>query len=431
MSKHIHNNTSDTDYSISSEIDNDLIIFIKCDIFTPDNICKIMTSKLNNNGSLLEPSVGTGNLLKFINLDNYNIIDVYELKNEYLQQINNTTINKFNTDFLKTTITTKYDNIIMNPPYIRIQDLSISYRLYIKQHFNILHNGLIDIYYAFILKCINLLNDNGRMVAITPNTYLYNKSSLQLRKYLFENQLIEEIIDFKDKKVFKDVSVYCCITIFTLHPKTHLIYNNKHISYEDIYINNSLFNFNKSINTLKDICKITNGIATLRDKIFIHTQKLYDEPCWKVITNGITESFIIYPYDNGTIIDKSLFKSNNPLTYQYLKKYKNELAKRDKGHKTYPTWYAYGRTQSINPPTQPCIYIPCFINPANFEKYIFIKEPTLYKSCLCIQPKNNIDINLIINYLIENITFIERNSTKRSGGWINISSRILYQISIN
>ena len=48
---------------------SDLHIFTKCDIFTPDNISQLMSSKLSHRGSLLEPCVGTGNLLKFINAD--------------------------------------------------------------------------------------------------------------------------------------------------------------------------------------------------------------------------------------------------------------------------------------------------------------------------------------------------------------------------
>jgi hypothetical protein len=48
------------------------------------------------------------------------------------------------------------------------------------------------------------------MVSITPNSYLYNKSALGLRKYLFDNGYVKEI-DFKEKKVFADASVYCCI----------------------------------------------------------------------------------------------------------------------------------------------------------------------------------------------------------------------------
>ncbi len=31
---------------------------------------------------------------------------------------------------------------------------------------------------------------------------------------------------------------------------------------------------------LGDICNIKNGIATLRDKIYIHKERKYEEPCW-------------------------------------------------------------------------------------------------------------------------------------------------------
>ena len=106
-------------------MDSDLEKFTKCDIFTPDNISLIMSSKLKKNGNLLEPSVGDGNLLKHLNIDNYENIDVYELKKIYLEKIqNNTKIKKFNLDFLKTKISKKYDNIILNPPYINMKDLS-------------------------------------------------------------------------------------------------------------------------------------------------------------------------------------------------------------------------------------------------------------------------------------------------------------------
>ena len=47
---------------------NDIIKFTKCDVFTPDNISLIMSQKINNYGTLLEPSVGSGNLLKYLDL---------------------------------------------------------------------------------------------------------------------------------------------------------------------------------------------------------------------------------------------------------------------------------------------------------------------------------------------------------------------------
>ena len=411
--------------------DNDLNNFVKCDVFTPDDISKLMVSKLTNKGSLLEPSVGTGNLLKPINLNNYDSVDVYELKNEYLHSINDSKINKFNKDFIKTDISKTYDNIIMNPPYIKIQDLSRGYRSYLKNYFPILKIGLVDIYYAFIIKCLNLLNENGVMVSITPNTYLYNKSAYNLRKYLFDNNFIKEIIDYKDKKIFNNVSVYCCITIFTKNPKTHLIYNNNLVEYSKIKQNYSLFNFNTNENTLKYICKITNGIATLRDKIFIHPKKLYDEVCWTTITTGNVNKSIIYPYENGKIIKEDIFKLKNPETYTFLENNKTELSNRDKGNKTYPEWYAYGRSQSLKYSNKKCIYIPCFVDPKNINNSMFIKNGMLFQGCLCIEPYNENDVDIIVNAIKKNINFISNNSSKRSGGWINISSRILYQIKLD
>ena len=78
-------------------MDNDLLKFLKCDIFTPDKMSELMASKLGCLGvNLLEPSVGTGDLLKFIDLGNFEKVDAYELKEEHLNQITNAKINKYN-----------------------------------------------------------------------------------------------------------------------------------------------------------------------------------------------------------------------------------------------------------------------------------------------------------------------------------------------
>jgi hypothetical protein len=409
----------------------ELNYFTKCDIFTPDFISNMMATKLLNYGKLLEPCVGTGNLLKYIHIENYDKIDIYELKSQYINQIpDNVKINKFICDFLRTEIDETYDNIILNPPYIKIQDLPIEYRQFINSNYDLLNGGAIDIYYAFIIKCLSLLNDNGVMVSITPNSFLYNKTSLNLRKYLFNNRLIKEIIDFKEKKVFNNASVYCCITIFDKTPKTNLIYNGENILYENIITNYSLFNFNSNENTLKDICKIRNGIATLRDKIFIKKNKLFDEPCWKQITNGSNINYIIYPYENSKIIIESKFQNDNPLTYAYLLENKEELSKRDNGNKEYPAWYAYGRSQSIKYLNKKCIYIPCFLEPSSIPLNLFEHENILHYGCLCLEPNDESDIELIKNTIISNIAYINNNSSKRSAGWINMSSSVLNNLPL-
>ena len=411
---------------------DDLLTFTKCDVFTPDQIAKQMASFLKKTGNLLEPSVGCGHLLKHVSVDEYNQVDMYELKKDYSNSItvkNNMTL--YCEDFLKQQIVTTYDNIIMNPPYIRTQDLSETYRTFLKTQFDLLSGGLVDIYYAFLIKGLHLLKPDGVMVAIIPNSYLYNKSALDLRQYLFEHEYVQEIIDFEEKKVFENTSVYCCITIFTKTKKSQLLYNKRPISYEMIKTKYSLFNFHDTDKkTLKDICSIRNGIATLRDKVFIHSEKKFDEPCWKQITSGRDVMYIIYPYENGKIIDETRFQNNNPNTYLYLCSQKEELSKRDKGKKKYPAWYAYGRSQSIRYSSSNCIYIPCFIDPDDLETNIYVYKNILHKSCLCIEPKDETQIGLIKECILKHKEFITMNSSKRSAGWINLSSRILYDVPV-
>lgn len=426
--------TTDTLTTATSTQECSLKTITKCDIFTPDDISIQMASKLHDFGTVLEPCVGTGNLLKFVHYEKYDKIDVYDIKSHYLDEINdNIKITKYNCDFLKSTIHELYDNIILNPPYIKIQDLPVEYREYINTTYELLDGGAIDIYYAFIIKCLDLLKPTGRMVSITPNSYLYNKTAYKLRKYLFDNRLIKEIVDFKEKKIFANASVYCCITIYDKEPKTHLAYNGESISYDDILQNYSLFNLNSNDDdtlTLKNLCKIKNGVATLRDRIYIHEVRLFDEPCWKHITNGPHTKYAIYPYENGVIIDENRFKTENPLTYQYLLENKEELSKRDNGNKSYPSWYAYGRSQSIKYTNKRCLYIPCFLEPSTIPSNIFENKNILHYGCLCLEPNDENDIDAIKRTLISNIDFIKNNSSKRSAGWINLTSSVLNNIPI-
>ena len=410
-------------------MDKTLLSFKKADVFTPDKISYKMSTYLYNNGNLLEPAVGDGQLLKFLDLTDYDQIEIFDIKKEYLEICpNGKNIMKYNKDFLKKEIKTKYKNIILNPPFIRIQDLSEDYRKYIKDTFPLLKNGNLDIYYAFLLKCLSVLDNNGVMVAITPNSYLYNKSAKQLREYFIQNKLIEKIIDYKSEKVFNNVSTYCCITVFNKKEKDYLYYNNKKIYYKDITDN--FFSNNKNGKKLKDICIIKNGVATLRDKIFIHKTKLFDEPCWKPITTGRIDKWVIFPYnENGSIIEEDIFMENNPKTYDHLVENKDELAKRDKGSKIYKRWYAFGRTQSlIKPNSEKVIYVSTMVNPVNIDYKI--DSSKLSVSCLSITPKEQYTTEYILDILQKNTKYIENNSSKRGGGWINLSGRVLKNISI-
>ena len=408
--------------------DQQLLEFNPSDVFTPDSISKRMSSYLYGNGTLLEPAVGKGHLLKFIDIDSYSI-DVFDIKQKYLDECD-PRFTKYHTDFIFHDTTKKYKNIILNPPFIRFQDLSIEYRRSLKEKWSIL-SGNVDIYYAFLLKCIELLEEGGVMVAITPNSYIYNKSAKSLREYFLTNRLIQEIVDFKSEKVFKNISAYCCITVFSKAKKDSFIYNESTINYEMIDKDCSIFGNAKGGKKLGDICTIKNGIATLRDKIYIHSSKKYDEPCWKeIVVSANKNMWLIYPYEGGIIIDEKTFKKNNPKTYAFLEENKSELAKRDKGHKTYAAWYAFGRSQSlVCAKSEKVLYIPTFADP-NSVGYR-IDNSKLFVGCLCLElSTDEYSLEEVVEILVKNKDFIEQNSLKRGGGWISISCTILKKISL-
>ena len=73
------------------------------------------------------------------------------------------------------------------------------------------------------------------------------------------------------------------------------------------------------------------------------------------------------------------------------------------------------------------LYIQSFLNPNDFN--IEISEPKLFYGCLCIEPIGT-DVEIIKQTIIKNMDMLNKISSKRGGGWINISSRNLYELPI-
>jgi len=98
-----------------------------------------------------------------------------------------------------------FDVVIGNPPYILVQTLGDQNIFnYYSQTFKTA-TYKIDTYALFYELGINLLSTNSLLCFITPNTFLKNKHSRELRQLLLSNSLIE-IINFYTQ-VFEDASV--------------------------------------------------------------------------------------------------------------------------------------------------------------------------------------------------------------------------------
>lgn len=392
------------------------------DVFTPPEVSAKMRSYVPEHvGTLLEPSVGAGDLLNAME-GLYDHADVFDINPDYLARIpESPRITKTRADFLQATISTKYDAVVMNPPYLRFQEMSADTRKCVRGLSDVLKTGNIDLYIAFLVKCIGLLKETGTLVAIVPSTWMYNRSAVQFRDWLFSNRWVRAIHDYGSQKVFPGINVYCCILVVDFLPKTSYTLNDREVSFETP-------ESEVGRQTLHDTCDIQNGIATLCDSVFIHDTPLFDEPCWRPVLKVSKRKVrsIVYPYDpSGAIIPEETFRTQNPNTYTYLVENRAKLAARDRGNKTYEQWYAFGRKQGIQiPSAATSVYVSTLSSP---DVPTFCSPTMLFYSGIRITPRT-ISCEEVQAAIEEQKDTIIQSSSKRSSNWINLTTTTLRRV---
>ena len=105
-----------------------------------------------------------------------------------------------------------YTKVIGNPPYGAWQDYEK--RELLKKKFAGYY--VKETYSLFLLRCISVLRMNGRLSFIIPDTYLFLNMYSRLRKLIFTNTKIDEILIFSSR-FFPGVSFgYSNLSIITL-----------------------------------------------------------------------------------------------------------------------------------------------------------------------------------------------------------------------
>lgn len=283
--------------------------------FTPNNIIehnlKFLLNYIKTNNlfikNVLEPSCGSCEFI--FNIDKYFInthIDGIELNNNIFKNINNIKLKNniltlSNTDFLLWNSQKKYDLIIGNPPYFNLnkKDINKKYLQFIE--------GRTNIYILFILKSIELLNDNGILSFILPCNFLnclyYNK----VRKYIYENFKILNIYEYSNVNDYIDTEQSTCVIIIQ---KINNIENVKLINERFVYDDKIVF-----FNTVDNIIKIKNlylNSTTLNDMNF---EVKVGNIVWNQVKDLLTDD------ENKTLLIYSSNISNNELS---IKQYSNK-----------------------------------------------------------------------------------------------------------
>lgn len=266
----------------------------------------------------------------------------------------------------------KMDYVVGNPPYCNVHHLPKEIYKILKENYGFCTDGMTDLYIGFFEKGIKILNENGILGYITPNSWLTSKAGEKLRRTLYKQDILSKIYNFDTDKIFDNATTFTCITILdknmnnkikTYHGSFDEVNECCFIDKEDLYINDKIFTGIEN-NIIKNILEykvkdkdeqfvVKNGLATLKDKLFVIEKSdkdasidAYVELYCDTVIDCVKASkgeykHIIYPYDcNG-----------NPLKYDELCLYTLNLLKQRAERLDINTnetnWYLYGRTQAI------------------------------------------------------------------------------------
>ena len=345
-------------------------------------------------------------------------------------------LNLYNEDFLDYT-NKDFDLIVGNPPYVRIHNLDNSMREKIKNYE--FSTGNTDLYVIFFEKCIKILNESGRLIFITPNSYIKNTSQKTFRKYLCENKLIEKIIDFGSNKVFKNADTYTAITYLNkVNNKDFFIYEKSDMektnSLTNILFNTSDWTLNKNTkNKLGNICKVQYGFATNADKIFIkdNFNDLEKEILRDIVKGSKIDTTnvqkIIFPYkkkDEKYIpFTEQELKEKFPKAYKYLLEHKTELESRSLESNT--SWFEFARSQSIQSVDDEKLVIKHVLN-ENSENvtYKIIPKGMCVYSGLYITATDLNSVKEVISTK-DFCKYLKENGKDLSGGYKSFNTKLI------
>lgn len=191
--------------------------------YTPMQLaCSIMGifASDNNINTIFEPSCGDGVFIDAAieaglinNIDLFTAIEIEPsevglLKKRFAKYKNIQVQQKDFFDYYNETyMTNKYDLIIGNPPYIRYQYLTESQREIqskILTSHGMKSNKLINAWVGFLVACVQMLSENGKIALVVPAEILQVAYAEDLRLYLSNHLSKLTLITF-EKLVFPDI----------------------------------------------------------------------------------------------------------------------------------------------------------------------------------------------------------------------------------
>jgi len=310
--------------------------------FTENKELQIKVASLcNNKGAYLEPSAGVGHLVSILEKKVEDITAI-ELDST-LEKVCTTDI--IYQDFFDFIPTNKFSTIFGNPPYLKYRELPKDMKFKMQQG-SILSS--CNIFYYFIEKCFYLLEDYGELIFIIPREFFNSTRGSALRRLLYNNGTITNVIDYEEQPLFKGAAPNIIIIRYeknNLSHKTKYELNGETIvKYENLVNSTYIFSENRLQGVkLASYFNIKVGLVTGANEIFEKETKLsINMICSDYYRTKKKRRFIFvdgYSLDEIKNIDRELF--------YHLLKYKNQLICRKIKKFNETNWYYYGAVRNL------------------------------------------------------------------------------------
>jgi len=341
---------------------------------TDDNLQQYVFDRVKNTGStLLEPSFGAGHLLKkFLETDENYPMSCFELDDTIERVVSfgrNQDVEYCN--FLSRKFDCKFKTIIGNPPYVK--------------------NSQGNLYIQFIEKCFNLLDDGGELIFIVPSDFTKVTSA---------------------SSIIRKMSNAGSFTDF-LFPHNENLFNKACVDVVIFRYEKGLINHKTVVNNKEKFCNVIGGVITFSDNEISGdlVSNVFD--VYVGLVSGKDEIYKV-PFGNVDIlcdkddIERYIFVNEFPTgdskINEHLLLNKQDLLNRRIKKFNEVNWFEWGAPRNLKSITKnmgrPCIYVR---NITRQSEVAFKGTVTHFGGkLLCLIPKNDIDIDSIINYLNSN-----------------------------
>ena len=308
-------------------------------IYTKQNVAEFMVSlfDLPSKSHILDPCFGGGVFVNALyNLSDYSI-DAIEIDPQSfcsLEDKDRYRLNLFCSNFFAHSFT-GYDGIIMNPPYVRQEEIDLMKPLGISKDYlrTICSDYHVpsksNLYVYFVLHSISLLKNGGELVVIFPNAWKNSTLAPFLNSVFNAKGYIQKDIAVKGNPFEGSPMVDVCILKFIKgksgETKSYILDANS-LTLEEMYASNQTPYSSEFTVPLKSVCKIKRGLT-----MFINAPASLSEYFTPIISSpknifGLTTKSAIC--DSLLLLPKS--DRLSAVVKSYLTLYKNQILKEKK-----------------------------------------------------------------------------------------------------